>query len=230
MAFEPSSGANRRPGGAALFASVVLHAVVLGVVWWTGVRVAKESSRFKVYRVSIVSPPPQELGPPDLVTSATPTPAPAPAPAPPVVEKKPVPKAVPKPVKPKVTTALPKKNTPAKGANPKRGAEVGGSGLNVQISGEEFPFPDYLQNIILQIHRYFRWTGTPGLQAKVYFVVMRDGSVRDIRVLERSGSFTFDLQAQGAIEAAGNNRAFGKLPPGWEPDQLPVELFIAPPR
>jgi outer membrane biosynthesis protein TonB len=230
MAAGSPSPASSRPGGIALFASVLLHAAVLGAVWWTGVRVAKESNRFRVYRVSIVSPPPQELGPPDLVTSATPAPVPVPAAAPPAPEKKPAPKPAAKPAKPKVTTALPKKNTPAKGANPKSGTEVGGSGLNVQISGEEFPFPDYLQNIILQIHRYFRWTGTPGLQAKVYFVVMRDGSVRDIRVLERSGSFTFDLQAQGAIEAAGNNRAFGRLPGGWEPDRLPVELFIAPPR
>jgi periplasmic protein TonB len=226
MRFAPASGGRTRPGTLALLASLALHGAVVGAVWYSGVRAARESERFKVYRVSIVSPPPQESGAPDVVTAATPA-APKPLPPP---EKKPEPKPAPKPAPAKSTSVLPKKSTPAKGAKPKPGTEVGGSGLNVQISGEEFPYPDYLQNIIIQIHRYFRWTGTPGLQAKVYFVVARDGSVKDIRVLERSGSFTFDLQAQGAIEAAGNNRAFGRLPNGWEPDQLPVELVIAPPR
>jgi outer membrane biosynthesis protein TonB len=222
--------ARTRPGKVALLASVVLHGALFGSMWWTATHIARPPVEFKTYRVNIVSPPPQELGQPDLVTSTVPTPAPPkePTPAPVKAEKaKPQPKA---PATPKKSTAEVKKKTPAKGWNPRPGAEVGGSGLNVQIAGEDFPYPDYLNNIILQINRYFRWTGTPGLKAKVYFVVNRDGSVSDIRVLERSGAFAFDLQAEGAIEAAGHNKAFGALPRGYEPRKLPVELFIEPPR
>jgi hypothetical protein len=44
----------------------------------------------------------------------------------------------------------------------------------------------------------------------------------------RSGSFAFDLDAQGAVEAAGNARAFGPLPDGWEADVLPVSFYFKP--
>jgi outer membrane biosynthesis protein TonB len=218
-----------RPAKTALLASVLLHGGIAALLWWSTNRIVRAPGEFKTYRVNIVSPPPQELGQPDLVTATVPTPAPPkPVPVPP----KPVPvKPQPKPVPTsKASTAETKQKTPAKGANPRRGAEVGGSGLNVQIAGEDFPYPSYLNNIILQISRYFRWSGNPGLKAKVYFVVNRDGSVSDIRVLEGSGNFAFDLQAQGAVEAAGNNHAFGALPRGYEPRKLPVELYIEPPR
>ena len=57
---------------------------------------------------------------------------------------------------------------------------------------------------------------------------MRDGSVRDIRFVTRSGSFAFDLSAQGAIEAAGNAGVFGPLPDGWDADVLPVSFYFKP--
>jgi hypothetical protein len=60
------------------------------------------------------------------------------------------------------------------------------------------------------------------------FMILRDGSVRDIRFVTRSGSFAFDLNAQGAIEAAGNTRAFGPLPEGWDADVLPVSFYFKP--
>ena len=44
------------------------------------------------------------------------------------------------------------------------------------------------------------------------FTIMRDGSVRDIRVLRTSRSYSFDLEAQGAIEKASEDLAFGPLP------------------
>jgi hypothetical protein len=44
----------------------------------------------------------------------------------------------------------------------------------------------------------------------------------------RSGSFSFDLEAQGAIEAASG--AFGPLPEGYVNDVLPVSFFFDPQR
>ena len=58
---------------------------------------------------------------------------------------------------------------------------------------------------------------------------MRDGSVRRIRVLKKSGNINFDLEAVSAIEQAGKRGAFGPLPPGWVNDRLPVAFSFLPP-
>jgi periplasmic protein TonB len=86
-----------------------------------------------------------------------------------------------------------------------------------------------LRNIVTQV--YQRWDRGSAKQrnfAEISFFILRDGSVRDIRFVTRSGSFAFDLEAQGAIEAAGNTRAFGPLPDGWNADVLPVSFYFKP--
>ena len=60
------------------------------------------------------------------------------------------------------------------------------------------------------------------------FFIHRDGSVSGIQFIKRSGDFSFDLEAQGAIEAAGNAKAFGPLPDGYPADILPVSFFFSP--
>jgi periplasmic protein TonB len=78
---------------------------------------------------------------------------------------------------------------------------------------------------------YQRWDRGAAKQrnfAEISFLILRDGSVRDIRFVTRSGSFAFDLEAQGAIEAAGNTQAFGPLPDGWNADVLPVSFYFKP--
>ena len=52
-------------------------------------------------------------------------------------------------------------------------------------------------------------------------------SERDL-VSDRSGDYSFDLDAQGAVESAGNNRAFGPLPNGFSDDVLPVIFSFDP--
>lgn len=49
-----------------------------------------------------------------------------------------------------------------------------------------------------------------------------------LQFIRRSGSFAFDLEAQGAVEAAGRAGAFGPLPTGYGPDVLPVSFFFSP--
>ena len=78
---------------------------------------------------------------------------------------------------------------------------------------------------------YKRWerpVSNSPLRAEVSFLILKDGSVRDIHFVQRSGNFSFDLGAQGAIEAAGNAQAFGPLPDGYEADVLPVSFFFTP--
>jgi protein TonB len=117
--------------------------------------------------------------------------------------------------------------TPAPGETPSTGSDV----ATIKTPGLAFPYPEYLRNIVTQV--YQRWDRASAKQsnfAEISFILLRDGSVRDIRFVTRSGSFAFDLDAQGAIEAAGNSRAFGELPDGWEADVLPVSFYFQPTR
>ena len=112
---------------------------------------------------------------------------------------------------------------PLPGETPGTGSDV----ANIRIPGIDFPYPEYLRNIMNQVLR--RWSPPGGeLRAEVAFLILKDGTVRDIRFLTRSGNFSFDLDAQGAIESAGNAKAFGALPDGWDANVLPVTFVFEP--
>lgn len=105
----------------------------------------------------------------------------------------------------------------------------GAESVNVELEGEIFPFPGYLQNIIRQVHRYWRPPSEKrALRAELSFVIHEDGSVSDIRWIRRSGDSAFDLEARGAIEAAGRQKAFGPLPEDYPRDRLRVSFFFDP--
>ena len=116
------------------------------------------------------------------------------------------------------------KTAPLPGETPSTGSDV----ATVSTEGVEFPFPEYLQNIVGQVLR--RWQrplqSTP-LEAEVSFLVHRDGSVSDLQFIKRSGNFAFDLEAQGAVEEAGRFKAFGSLPDGWTADVLFVRFYFS---
>jgi protein TonB len=195
------------------------------------------------YRVSLIAAPPG----PRQVGIVQPTPAPVPAaatPPPPTPARevpnpsrmKPVPSKV-KAAKPtkvaKVATpvaAAPAKPTkPATPAPPAGGGPQGGRGgdvANVRVDGIDFPYPGYLQNVVRQIAVNFK-PSRGGLTAVVAFLIRRDGSVAGIRLTQRSGVFSFDTEAMGAVEAA--SRSFGPLPSGFSDDALPV-IFSFDPR
>jgi protein TonB len=164
-------------------------------------------------------PAPPQKDKPAPVTPKPPRPAKtttAPAPKPPPVESE---------REPAPTTAAPV--APAPGETPSTGTDV----ATIKTPGLAFPFPEYLRNIVTQV--YQRWDRASAKQsnfAEISFLILRDGSVRDIRFVTRSGSFAFDLDAQGAIEAAGNTQAFGPLPDGWGADVLPVSFYFKPTR
>ena len=247
-----------RPGPVAVGASVLLHGTLAFAAWWLAVPPGNRPPQadFRVYRVNIVSPPAQAYGPPTLappVTNPDKNAAPdaKPAAAPPPTMPAPPPKTAAKAraeARAKADAARAKAaadaakraaaegkgkgkgQAPAKRWNPHPDATVGGSGINVRLEGEEFPFPGYLENIILQISRFFRWNGSPDLRAEAYFVINRDGTVSDIQVTRSSGNWQFDLTVRGAIEAAGQRRAFGRLPAGFEGDRLPISFYFQPPR
>ncbi len=105
----------------------------------------------------------------------------------------------------------------------------GAESVNVELDGEIFPYPGYLENIIRQVHRYWRPPAEKrALRAELSFVIHRDGTVSDIQWIRRSGDPTFDLEARGAIEAAGRQEAFGSLPEDYPRDRLRVSFFFDP--
>jgi protein TonB len=218
------------PGRAAgLIGTIVVHAAAVSFLF-TAVKPTKAAppsyavdlvaapapTQKRLAREALPTPPPEEK--PAPVTPTPPKPSKAPAPPKP---KPPQPTEVKKEPAPK--TAAPA--TPAEGETPSTGSDV----ATIKTPGLAFPYPEYLRNIVTQV--YQRWDRGSARQrnfAEISFLILRDGSVRDIHFVTRSGSFAFDLNAQGAIEAAGNTRAFGPLPDGWGADVLPVSFYFKP--
>jgi protein TonB len=170
--------------------------------------------RKRVAREAVPTPPQEKPAPvkPKPTPPKTP-PAPEPKPPPPTE----TPREPPPPTQAPVT--------PMEGETPSTGTDV----ATIKTPGLQFPFPEYLRNIVTQV--YQRWDRDDVRQnsfAEISFLILRDGTVRDIRFVARSGSFAFDLGAQGAVEAAGNAGAFGPLPDGWDADVLPVSFYFKP--
>ncbi len=209
-----------------LIGTIAVHGVALTLFLAsaTGARSAPPT-----YRVHLVAAPDltpnQRPAPPAVEREAAPKEPPAPTAKP--VPKNTVSSAAPPPVADtKKREAAPRTNpvTRLPGEAPSTGSDV----ATVSTEGVEFPFPEYLQNIVSQVLR--RWQrpldNTP-LEAEVGFMVHRDGNVTDLQFVKRSGNFAFDLEAQGAIEEAGRFKAFGTLPDGWVPDVLFVRFYFS---
>jgi protein TonB len=239
---EPSQTPGRVAG---LVGTVVVHA---GAVLFLVAAVKPTRASPPSYAVELVAAPAPTTK--RLAHEALPTPPPeekpAPTPPKPALPQKDKPAPVtPKPPKPTKTTPTPAPKpppteserepaprtaapvAPVPGETPSTGTDV----ATIKTPGLAFPYPEYLRNIVTQV--YQRWDRASAKQnsfAEISFLILRDGSVRDIRFVTRSGSFAFDLDAQGAIEAAGNTQAFGQLPDGWEADVLPVSFYFKPTR
>jgi periplasmic protein TonB len=195
------------------------------------------------YRVTLIAAPaaPRQVGvvretPPEPVSTPTPPAPPTPTPisrATPEPERMKAPSKA-KPVRvPKVATpnagkaAAKAEPAPRAGGGPTggRGADV----ANVRTEGIEFPYPVYLQNVVRQIALQFQPSGGSALRAEVAFLIRRDGSISGLKLVTRSGNFSFDQDAMGAVEAAARANAFGPLPQGFTDDVLPV-IFSFDPR
>ena len=202
-----------------------------------------------VYKVSLTAAPP---GPRSIgVVQPTPPAATPPAPTPATPPPAPVPR-LPDPARmkapPKSPKAPPASKTPPTAATPRAapstattpaapapqagGGPTGGRGAdvaNVQVAGINFPYPEYLQNVVRQIAVRFTPPRGGALTAVVTFMIRRDGSVAGIRLTTRSGVYSFDTEAMGAVDAAAQAHAFGPLPQGFSDDVLPV-IFSFDPR
>lgn len=243
----------RRPLSArvAAFWSISLHALVIfSAVLLT--RLTAPPPLPPAFAVELVAAPPGPralgavaAGPtvPDAPAPTPPTPAPiVPDAGPTLAPRKPVakpPVAKPSVAKAPVTPAKPAKpvtpraggDVAVPGKSPAGGGPTGGRGrdvANVKVQGIAFPYPGYLENITRQIALNFKPRAGGALRADVTFLIHRDGSVSDLRLLSRSGVYAFDLECIGAVEAVGQRRTFGALPAGFPDDVLPVVFSFDP--
>ena len=191
-----------------------------------------------MYRVELIAAPP---GAPAVgVVTNEPRAADAPKPNPAKAAPKPVENAVsikapgarPATKKPATrSTPTPSTTKPAAVAPRAGGGAEGGPGTdvaNIRTEGIDFPFPGYLQNIVRQVRLNFSPTDKSLRTAEVFFLIRRDGSSSGFRFLQRSGSYAFDLECQGAVEAASASKAWGPLPAGFMDDVLPVIFRFDP--
>jgi len=229
--------------------SVLLHAAIATLLFNT-LRERKQVALPPMYKVNIVAAPPGERAIGEVKSSPTPA-APAvtqPTASPSTVKEMPLPKAKPAAKPPaRVTPSegkvapTPKASTPKEATVPAKpqtaapkagGGPTGGKGTDVatvRSDGIEFPFPGYLNNIVRQIALNFKpRNASARLKAEVRFLIHRDGSVSDLTFVRKSGNFSFDLEAQGAVEAASSAGAFGPLPAGFPDDVLPVVFSFDP--
>ncbi|MBC7789595.1 MAG: TonB C-terminal domain-containing protein [Anaerolineae bacterium] len=214
--------------------SIFLHVVALSAVFL--LRPEAPSATVPIYRVDLIAAPAGRRAA-GIVGSATaqartaPTP---PRPRPP--EAEPVAREATVPVLRRQSTRAtpsPASSTPLPQAAPQAagGGPLGGRGTDVatvRTEGIEFPFPGYLENIVRQIAVRFDPPGGAAVSAEIKFLIRRDGSATIIQFVTRSGVFAFDLEAQAAVEAASNARAFGPLPGGFPDDVLPVVFSFDP--
>ncbi len=208
-------------------------------------RVSKPAPRPPAYNVELVAAPagPRALGSVAAApTSRTPTPPAVAAPeraAPPTPTATPAAPRRPAAATPSATPPTTSSRTPPRsggetavpGRTPAGGGPTGGRGrdvASVKVQGIAFPYPGYLENITRQIALNFKPRAGAALRAEVAFLIHRDGSVSDLRLSSRSGSYAFDLECMGAVEAVGQRRSFGPLPAGFREDVLPVVFSFDP--
>jgi len=228
--------------------SAILHAAVATLLFNT-LKERKPVALPPMYRVSIVAAPPgaRAIGEVKSQQAKATTPVTQPSTAQSTVKEMPLPRAKPAPKTPARATPTVAKAAPAPKAGvpeaktspqpkteaPKAGGgPTGGKGTDVatvRSDGIEFPFPGYLNNIVRQIAVNFKPRNPNArLKAEVRFLIHRDGSVSDLTFIRKSGNFSFDLEAQGAVEAASSAHAFGPLPDGFQDDVLPVVFSFDP--
>lgn len=86
-------------------------------------------------------------------------------------------------------------------------------------------FGAYADRVVQLVSEKWRTNGLAGMHSAptviVTFDIMRDGSVRNVQIAQRSGNGTLDVSAQRAVMDAA---PFPPLPPGYDRNEANVEL------
>ena len=218
-----------------LVASLILHGLVLGALFIEWHSAARMHLPEKIYSIRVIGSPGARKpaggdAKRDNVKVTTPKEAP---------KKKAPPKAEPKAAVPKKTgkKTESKAKTEGKAAAPAeepRGEAPGslaggatGDGTGIAVDAAQFPYSYFLAAIERRVSE--NWysavsQGRAGLTCVVYFRLMRDGSVGDVRIEKSSGNDYFD---RGALRAVRSGSPFPPLPGGFADDFLGIHFTFA---
>ena len=223
-----------------ILASFLIHIAAIVALW--GLQELQEDTRlYETIQIRVVSAPPAtapdvEEQPPapeeELVVETPVEPAPAPEEEAPVVVEEPEPEPEPEevPAPPVEETPPPQEDPAPTPVESEETSEEGGEDINVRMEGLRRDYPAYYGNIITQMRRCFRPPEGQNREATVRFLIHRDGSTSDYETVRSSGSFAFDVEAQGAVECAGRPGRIGPLPDDFPGDVLPIEFTFRPGR
>lgn len=220
---EPGRHERRRVGARSALGSLLVHAVGIVLVWST-VAWRTPLPDFVSYQIDLVLLPEVVADPGSPVVEAPPAP---PASTPDEVTA--IPESEAENPAPDPPRDRPAATRPASAPPPD--AETGtesSDAINVRIEGLRRDYPVYYDNIILQIRRCFRWAGQGTPETEIYFVINEDGSVSDARFVLQSGNPSFNYEALGAVECAGQPGHFGPLPDDLPFDRLPIRFNFRP--
>lgn len=230
------------PGSKSAWAfSVILHVSLFAVAWLSTLNTGPQIE-FVAYEIDLVSPPPAaqaEEPQPAVEELVVERPEPEPEPIEPesdvvaIEEPEPEPEPEPTPPEPEPTPEPEPEPAPAASVEPPAETEPdrSGEGINVRMEGLRRDYPEYYNNIIRQIGRcfYSRWRQGGNWETVIAFTLGRDGVASDLEFLQRSGNVSFDFEAMGAIDCAGQGR-FGPLPEDLPWNELRISFTFEPPR
>jgi protein TonB len=219
----------------ALLLTAALHGLLIAAFVLSSREIRR--SPLPAYSVELIAAPRAitDAAAAEVAPAATPAPTPAPSARPPVRPSAAAPAPSKAPAAARAEPAAPGATKAAPGApavsspNTNAAPGTGTAPATIRTVGVEFPFEGYLRNLVAQVYR--RWhppSGNTDLESEMLFFVHRDGSITGLQFVKRSGSFAFDLEAQGAVEAASRAGSIGPLPSGFAPDVLPVSFFFSP--
>ena len=215
--------------GVAIFLSVLFHATITAIAGWSAWHHAStETAPVMMIQFAQAQP--------ELAPAAPPAPAPiAAAASRPIVPPKPIDKKKTAPPSPfgrstKKAAELPPappaaRPTPpaAAPAAPTPAAEVplGGAGVT-GLEGGDFPYPLYIEQMKRLIGAHWtRPAANDQTTATVYFVIDRDGTIRDVKSEIVSGSGLYD---RAALRAVLESSPLPPLPFGYNGTFLGVHL------
>lgn len=188
----------------AVLASAIGHVVVFVAAWIAGMAFSQPVQRSYPRTITAtLLEKPQVTSPQQSPQRKVEPPPPQPKP---VVEPKKAESVVEKPVRKPQPATL----TRSQSDTPKDAPATSGA---LKIDAAEFPFPEYLALIQYRIETQWQppLSGRGNFLTTVFFRIMPDGRVIDIRIEKTSGNFVMD---QAALRAVSNANPLPPLPEG----------------
>lgn len=207
-----------RGASAAIVISLLGHAALSGVAVWAAFRQPTQNmpAVMNIRFAKIPAPAP-------VIAAAPPPVAQPPASAPAIQPVAAAPLKAAKPVLPSPFGKSTKKATegPAPAPAPAPVVETPPQS-DVVLEGGDFPYTIYTDRMKTLIGtRWFRPQVASGVTATIYFVIDRDGTLRDAAIEKPSGNGTFD---RGALRAVLESSPLPPLPFGYSGTYLGVHL------